>query len=154
MSALKGVDIEKEKLKSYRAGINVAADFADGYNCLSLHDFRLGDCIRADSGLGVKKPRRNNKSALLPGCKLEVLRTKVGKKELLQLAQAIEPERWSMYVKKGGRVSDEVEKQLNYSIMAARRVLIAGYRDCMTSRDEPPEMMLKYLRKRMWLMRY
>ena len=154
MCASKSDDIVKEKTKSYRAGIRVAADFADTYNSWSFHDFRLGDCIRAEFGLGIKKPRRNNKSGLLPGSKREVLRTKVGKKQLLQFAQAIEPERWSTYVKEGGRVSDEVEKQLNYSLMAARRALNAGYRDCVTNRDEPSEIMLKYLSKRAWLMRY
>lgn len=83
----------------------------------------------------------------------EVLRTKVGKTQLLQLAQAIDPESWSMYVKQGGRVSDDVEQQLNRSIMTARRVLSAGYRDCEIDRDEPGENLLRYLNKRLWLIR-
>lgn len=153
MSASKAADIEKEKLKSYRAGIRIAADFADSYNSLSFHDFRVGDCIRAEFGLGIKKPRRNRKAKLLPAAMREVLRTKVGRTQLLQLAQAIDPEGWNMYVKQRGRVTGDAEQQLDRSIMTARRVLSAGYRDCLADRDEPPEMLLRYLNKRIRLIR-
>lgn len=130
--------IQKARLEGIRRGIELAADFADDYNSLSLHDYRLGDCIRAEYSLRRGTPRRNTQSLkLLASCKGKILRSPVGKSQLLQLAQLLEPEGWTKYSKNRRSVATEVAESVEESIRLARRLLNAGYRDCTPYRETP-----------------
>lgn len=130
--------IQKARLEGLRRGIELAADFADDYNSLSLHDYRLGDCIRAKYSLRRGTPRRNTEiQKLLASCKGKVLRSPVGKSQILQLAQVLETEGWAKYSKNRRSVAAEVAESVEESIRLARRLLNAGYRDCTPYRETP-----------------
>jgi len=50
------------KGKAFRAGPEVAADLADQYNGVTLHDHRLGDCILGKLNIRKSRPRKNRPS--------------------------------------------------------------------------------------------
>jgi hypothetical protein len=57
-------------------GAEAAADIADGYNGVTAHKYRLGDCILGKLNLRNGKPRRNRRLsyATLPDAELAALR--------------------------------------------------------------------------------
>ena len=137
-SSMKADPIENARMQGFRAGVQVAADSADDYNSVSLNSFRLGDCIRAQFGLRRGKLRRNAKNPqVLSACKHYVRQAPVGKQELMQLAQFLDPEGWAKYARNKVSVATEVAERVQASIRLAQQLLKAGYRDCTPFRETP-----------------
>jgi len=124
---MKSDPIEKARLQALKAGISHAADFADNYNSLSMHPYRLGDCIRVQYGLRGGTPRRNPKNGqFLAACKNYVYGAAVEKQDVLQLAQLLEPEGWAKYARNKITVAPEVTERVKASIRLAQQLLRAG----------------------------
>ena len=139
--------ISREKIVSFRKGIKAAADLANDYNELSLHPYRLGDCILAQFDVRSKHPRSNKPNARTFACARELLREiKITDEALVQLARVIMPEVWALYVEKNGKVDEFEAWQCVTSLNIAKDVLAAGYRDCARSRDPIDKSMQKALR--------
>lgn len=132
--------LEHAGLNGFRKGIKLAADIADQYNSLSLHGFKLGDCIQGKLNFSRKHPRRNLASpALLVGCKHKLLEVKQTDEQVLQMAMAIAPKFWAEYIENKGRITDMVFWECVESIETAQRLITAGFRDCAPSRPELPK---------------
>ena len=134
--------LDRASLKGFRKGIKVAATLADEYNSLSLHGFKLGDCIQGKLNFSRRHPRRNPTSpALLAGCKRKLLEVKITDQLVMQMAMTIAPEFWAEYVENKGRVANMVGWECLESIEIAKRLIAAGFRDCAPSRPGLPKML-------------
>ena len=138
---MKSDPIAKATLEGFRNGIRVAAHFADDYNSLSLHPYRLGDCILVEHQLRRGTPRRNAKNPdAFRWCKREVFNAPVEWQHVMQLAQLLDPEAWDKYAKDKVSVEAEVRKRVEASITLSKNLLRAGYRDCTPVRDQPVKL--------------
>ncbi len=129
--------LKRADLNGFRRGVKAAADIANQYDGSSLHPFRLGDCIEAKLNMTRRAPRRNNSTeAVLAGARQKLFELKITDERILQMAMAMNPEYWAYYVKNKGHVENMVFWECLESIVIAKRLFIAGFRDCAPSR--PP----------------
>lgn len=138
---MKSDPIAKATLEGFRNGIRVAAHFADDYNSLSLHPYRLGDCILVEHGLRGGTPRRNAMNPdVFTSCKREVFNAAVKWPHVMQLAQLLDPEAWEKYARNKISVGAEVANRVKASITLSKKLLKAGYRDCTPAQDKPVKL--------------
>ncbi len=141
--------ITRARIAAFRSGIKAAASFANDYNELSMHPYRLGDCVLAEFGVRNKHPRGNKPTKETFARARRLLRElEVTDEAIVQLARVIMPDAWARYADKNGKV-DEIEAwQCTVSLNIANDVLAAGYRDCARSREPIAESMRKPARRK------
>ncbi len=141
----------KSGVEGFRSGLSAAAHFVQDYNELSLHPFRLEDCIRAHFATGrVKTPRRNKPTEVTYGAARRALRgLKVTDEAEVQLARVIATAQWQEYERKSGKVDALTAWMCLQSLETAKLILAAGYRDCAAASAPIAKCMEKDSRKKL-----
>ncbi len=150
MKKSKAIELKIAEQKGFRKGVCAAACIADDYNALSLHGFRLGDCIEGRLNVtSRKKPRKNVRTAnTISACKNILVGIKPTDELLMQTARVLDPEAWAEYVRSNGKVANMVGWRCLETLEYAKRLLKAGYRDCAARREALPRFLEKPTRKR------